>query len=86
MSEYHSREDTKRRVLLAVAKMGGQRVTRLQIARAIELAKSPYLLGLIAELIDSGYLTEIRVQTRRDQIAKAYNLTEKGIEALKTPE
>lgn len=84
MSEYHSRDDTKRRILIAIHKYGGQRVTRLQIARGVNLTKSPYLLGLIGELVDAGYLEEIDVKTRPDQTAKAYNLTEKSIAMLKS--
>jgi len=83
MSTYHSRDDTKKRILQAVAQYGGQRVTRLQIARALNMSKSPYLLGLIAELIESDFLIEIDVNTRPDQIAKAYNLSKKSQDLLK---
>lgn len=36
-------------------------MTRLQIARAIGRSKSPYFLGLIVELVESGSLTETAV-------------------------
>lgn len=74
---YRSREETKALIMKAVAQYGGQRVTRLQIARAAGLKKTPYLLELLKELVTAGLLEEIEVYTRPDQKAIGYNLTSK---------
>lgn len=44
--------------IVDVVKHAPRPMTRLQIARAIGRAKSPYLVGLIVQLVESGDLSE----------------------------
>lgn len=45
-------------LIVDVVKHARAPMTRLQIARAIQRAKTPYLVGLITELVGTGDLSE----------------------------
>lgn len=58
---HRSRGDTERLILDAVGS-SPRPLTRLQIARAIGRAKSPYLVEVIVALVESGELTETAIR------------------------
>lgn len=58
---HRSRGDTERLILDAVGS-SPRPLTRLQIARAVGRAKSPYLVGVIVALVESGDLTETAIR------------------------
>jgi hypothetical protein len=58
---HRSRGDTER-MIVEVVSAAPIPMTRLQIARAVGRAKSPYLVGLIIALVESGELTETAIR------------------------
>lgn len=53
----------------------GQPLTRLQIARALGLSKTPWLVSAIERLANEGYLTRLEGRTPQGVVVWLYEVT-----------
>ena len=74
---YLDRAVMRDRVLLAVEDGGGRPMSRLDIARAVDRAKGPEIVGIINELVSEGLL-DVSVQPYRATGRYVYTLSSEG--------
>ncbi len=56
MQDHRPRDETLNLILTAIADYDEGGMTRTQIARALQRAKTPHLIDLIESLVNDGYL------------------------------
>jgi len=61
-------------LILAVVHRSDEPLRILEIARALNMSRSPYLVELISELAEDGELVETIVEVAPDLPARAYHL------------